>query len=189
MREPTQPTGTLNGRTVPGSTGGTATAPGTVPSAITGITLGLSQTSSDNNFGELPPALVAGRVYADNNDNGSIEGSETGLSGVVVNLTGTDDTGAAVTRTTTTGADGSYAFDDLRPGSYSVAEPTQPAGTVNGRTTPGTLGGTATTPAVAPSAITAPSPCRRVGRARPTTSARSAIRLICGWPSRTARPW
>jgi uncharacterized repeat protein (TIGR01451 family) len=159
VREPTQPTGTLNGRTVAGniagSSTGTATAPGTAPSAITAITLGLSQTSSDNNFGELPPALVAGRVYADNNDNGSIDTTESGLSGVVVNLTGTDDLGAAVTRTATTGADGSYAFDNLRPGSYTLTEPTQPAGTVNGRTTPGTLGGTATAPTVAPSAISA----------------------------------
>ena len=155
VREPSQPAGTLNGRTVAGSTGGTATAPGTAPSAITGIVLGLSQTSSDNNFGELPPALVAGRVYADNNDNGSIDATESGLSGVVINLTGTDDTGAPVSRSTTTGADGSYAFDSLRPGSYTLTEPSQPAGTVNGRTTPGTLGGTATAPTVAPSAISA----------------------------------
>lgn len=157
VREPTQPAGTLNGRTVPGNIGGsstgTATAPGTTPSAITGIVLGLSQTSADNNFGELPPAQVAGRVYADNNDNGSIDATESGLAGVVITLTGTDDTGTPVTRSTTTGADGSYAFDNLRPGSYAVTEPTQPAGTVNGRTTPGTLGGAATAPAVAPSAI------------------------------------
>ena len=40
----------------------------------------------------------------------------------------------------------------LRPGSYTVSEPTQPAGTVNGITTPGTLGGAATAPSVAGSA-------------------------------------
>ena len=153
VREPTQPAGTLDGRTVAGSTGGTATAPSAASSAITGITLGLAQTSSDNNFGELPPSQLAGRVYADNNDNGSIDSSESGLSGVVINLTGTDDLGASIGRSATTGADGSYAFDDLRPGSYTLTEPQQPAGTVNGRTTPGTLGGTATAPGVAPSAI------------------------------------
>ena len=159
VREPTQPSGTLDGRSVAGSTGGSVTAAGSAasgtPSAITGIVLGLSQTSSDNNFGEIPPALVAGRVYADNNDNGSIDAAETGLSGVAITLSGTDDTGAAVSRSTTTGADGSYAFDNLRPGSYTVTEPQQPAGTVNGRTTPGTLGGTATAATVAPSAISA----------------------------------
>jgi uncharacterized repeat protein (TIGR01451 family) len=159
VREPTQPDGTLDGRSVAGSTGGSATAAGSAasgtPSAITGIVLGLSQTSSENNFGEIPPALVAGRVYADNNDNGSIDAAETGLSGVAITLGGTDDTGAAVSRTTTTRADGSYAFDNLRPGSYTVTEPQQPAGTVNGRTTPGTLGGTATAATVVPSAISA----------------------------------
>jgi uncharacterized repeat protein (TIGR01451 family) len=153
VREPTQTSGTLNGTTVPGNTGGSATTPGTAPSVITAITLGLSQTSSGNNFGELPPAQLAGRVYADNNDNGIIDATETGLTGVVVQLTGTDDLGATVTRTATTGADGSYAFGDLRPGNYTLTEPTQPTGTVNGQTTPGTLGGSATAPTVAPSAI------------------------------------
>jgi uncharacterized repeat protein (TIGR01451 family) len=158
VREPSQPAGTLDGRSVAGSNGGSVSAPGSapgLPSAITGIVLGLSQTAADNNFGEIPPALLAGRVYADNNDNGSIDAGETGLAGVQITLSGTDDTGAAVSRSTTTAADGSYAFDNLRPGSYALTEPQQPAGTVNGRTTPGTLGGTATTPAVAPSAISA----------------------------------
>lgn len=159
VTEPTQPSGTLNGRTVPGRIAGAAignaTTPGATPSVISAIVLGLSQMSLDNNFGELPPALLAGRVYADNNDNGAIDTGETGLAGVVITLTGTDDTGAPVTRSATTGADGSYAFTDLRPGSYTLTEPTQPGSTVNGRTTPGTLGGTATTPATATSAITA----------------------------------
>lgn len=159
VTEPTQPSGTLNGRTVPGSIAGTATGsattPGTTSSVISGIVLGLSQSSLDNNFGELPPALLAGRVYADNNDNGAIDTGETGLAGVVITLTGSDDTGATVTRSATTGADGSDAFTDLRPGSYTLTEPVQPGGTVNGRTTAGNLGGTATTPATTTSAITA----------------------------------
>ncbi len=155
VTEPTQPASTLNGRTNAGSAGGTATPVATTPSAISTITLAVGATSTGNNFGELPLGAVAGRVYADNNDNGLIDAGETGLAGVNLVLTGTDDLGNAVTATAITDADGAYRFDGLRPGTYIVTEPTQPAGTVNGRTTAGSLGGTATPPAVAPSAISA----------------------------------
>ena len=153
VREPQQPAGTLDGRSLAGPLGGSATAVGTAPSAISTIVLGLSQTAAANNFGEIPPALVAGRVWGDNNNNGLIEPTESGLAGVKVTLAGTDDTGAAVNLSATTAADGSYSFAPLRPGSYRLTEPLQPAGTVNGITSAGTLGGTATPPSVAPSAI------------------------------------
>jgi uncharacterized repeat protein (TIGR01451 family) len=153
VTEPTQPAGTLNGRTIVGNGGGTATAVTTLPSAISGITLGIGQMVTANNFGEIPPARIAGRVYADNNDNGVIDSSETGLAGVSLVLTGTDDLGAAVNLTLSSGADGGYAFENLRPGTYTVTEPTQPPGTVNGITTAGSLGGTATPVTTLPSAI------------------------------------
>jgi len=155
LRQPTQPAGTLDGRTLPGTGGGSAGVVGATPSTITGITLGLAQVASANHFGEIPPARVAGTVYADNNDNGRQDGAETGLGSVTLTLTGTDDTGAAVNLATATAADGSYAFANLRPGTYTVTEPTQPPGTVNGTTSPGPLGGTATPVAVTPSAISA----------------------------------
>ena len=153
VTEPTQPAGTLNGRTNAGNGGGTATSVATLPSAISGITLGIGQMVSANDFGEIPPARIAGRVYADNNDNGVIDSSEVGLAGVSLVLIGVDDLGAAVSVTLSSGADGGYAFENLRPGTYTVTEPTQPAGTVNGLTTAGTLGGTATPVATLPSAI------------------------------------
>ena len=53
-------------------------------------------------------------------------------AGIVV--TGTDDTGAPVSLTVNSGADGSWSFPNLRPGSYTVTETTQPAGTSNGIT-------------------------------------------------------
>ena len=153
VTEPTQPVGTLNGLTVVGNGGGTATPVATLPSAISGITLGIGQMVTANNFGEIPPARIAGRVYADNNDNGAIDSGEVGLAGVSLVLTGTDDLGVAVNRTLSSGADGGYVFENLRPGTYTVTEPTQPAGTVNGLTTAGTLGGTATPVTTLPSAI------------------------------------
>jgi len=153
VTEPTQPAGTLNGRTNAGNGGGTATPVATLPSAISGITLGIGQMVSANDFGEIPPARIAGRVYADNNDNGVIDSSEVGLAGVSLVLTGSDDLGAAVSVTLSSGADGGYAFENLRPGTYTVTEPTQPPGTVNGITTAGSQGGTATPVATLPSAI------------------------------------
>ena len=153
VTEPTQPSGTLNGRTVVGNGGGAATPVATLPSAISGITLGIGQMVTANDFGEIPPARIAGRVYADNNDNGVIDSSEVGLAGVSLVLTGSDDLGAAVSVTLSSGADGGYAFENLRPGTYTVTEPTQPPGTVNGITTAGSQGGTATPVATLPSAI------------------------------------
>ncbi len=153
VTEPAQPAGTLNGRTVAGSTGGTATGVATLPSAISGIVLAASQASSGNNFGEIPGAQIAGRVWLDANHNGVVDAGESGMAGVSITLSGTDDVGASVSRTATTGADGSYAFTGLRPGTYAVTEPVQPAGTLNGRTVAGTAGGAATGVGTLPSAI------------------------------------
>jgi large repetitive protein len=157
VREPNQPTGTVNGTTVAGSTGGTATPVATTPSAISAITVGLNQTSSNNNFGEIPGAAISGRVYGDNNNNGSIDNGEAGIAGVSVVLTGTDDLGNAVNTPIVTAADGTYTFNTLRPGTYTVTEPAQPPLTVNGITSVGTINGvatgTATPVATVPSAV------------------------------------
>lgn len=157
VREPNQPPATLNGQTVAGSAGGSATNVATVPSAISNIVLGVGQASTANNFGELPGATISGTVIADANNNGLLDAGESGIANVTVVLTGTDDLGAAVNVTATTDANGRYSFPGLRPGTYTVTEPTQPPGTVNGITTPGTIGGTstgtATTPAQTPSVI------------------------------------
>ncbi len=153
VTEPNQPSGTFNGQTLAGSTGGTPTGVATVPSAIASIVLTAGQGSTANNFGEIPAAQLAGRVWLDANNNGVVDASEAGIAGVTLNLAGTNDLGAAVTATTVTAADGTYAFTNLRPGTYTVTEPTQPANTLNGRTVPGTGGGTATAVSTTPSVI------------------------------------
>ncbi len=153
VTEPMQPTDTLNGQTVPGSTGGTATPVATVPSEIGSIALGINEHSIDNNFGELRAASISGRVFNDNNDDGVVDPGETGIPNVEVVLTGTDDQGNPVNVTITTDADGNYRFDGLRPGTYTVTEPTQPPATSNGQTVPGSSGGTATPRETTPSAI------------------------------------
>jgi len=144
VTEPDQPAGTRDGRTVAGSTGGTVTAPGTTPSKITGLVLDVNQQSVNNNFGEIPTGSIAGRVYNDSNDNGVVDPGEGGIANVTVVLTGTDDLGQAVSITLTTDADGRYRFDELRPGTYTVTEPTQPPQTLNGITSAGAVEGVVT---------------------------------------------
>src|SRR5262249_33404755 len=51
---------------------------------------------------------------------------------VLVTLTGTNDLGTIVPLTTTSAADGSYTFGNLRPGTYTITE-TQPAGYLDGK--------------------------------------------------------
>ena len=155
VTQPNQPPNTASGITTAGSAGGTATPPGTTPSAITPITLTTpGATSTGNNFGEIPNnASIAGRIWLDRDNDGVIDAGEAGIANVTVVLTGTDVNGAAVSVTVQTDAEGRYRFDGLLPGTYTVTEPTQPPGTGNGRTTAGSTGGTATPVATAPSAI------------------------------------
>ncbi|WP_167075095.1 SdrD B-like domain-containing protein [Massilia aquatica] len=91
------------------------------------------------------PAKLGGHVYVDINKNGKREPGEP-LAGVTVTLTGVDAKGVAIpARTTQTGADGSYLFENLVPGTYTVVE-TQPAGygefPTNTGSAVGTAGGT-----------------------------------------------
>src|SRR5207249_10600040 len=104
------------------------------------VTLGTTN-STNNNFGEIKAARLAGFVYLDANNDGIKEATEHGIPRVTLHLSGTDDTGAALALTGHTGSDGSYIFANLRPGNYTIAE-TQPAHFRQGRNTIGSLGGT-----------------------------------------------
>ena len=136
VTEPTQPAGKLDGIDSAGLNGG-GTAGNDV---ISNITLTQGFISDNNNFGEIKPAGITGVVFADSNNDGIQGAGELGIPGATVSLTGTDDRGQAVTATTTTAADGSYKFADLRPGNYTVSE-TQPAGYLDGKDTVGSSGG------------------------------------------------
>ena len=169
--QPIAPAGTQNGATtagpispIAGSTGtvGAASNPSQFSSQITGIVLngdgagGAISGSANNNFAEIIPSSISGRVFVDQNNNGLQNGADTGLAGVLVQLLASD--GVTVLRVTTTDANGNYSFADLAPGTYSVLEPNQPGGTSNGITTPGAVGnggtaGVASGVAVLPSRI------------------------------------
>jgi VCBS repeat-containing protein len=96
------------------------------------------------NVQEFTPSSLAGAVYFDGNNDGIRGSSEIGIGGVTITLTGTDINNAAVNRTVETAVDGTYKFDSLLPGNYTVAE-THPAFTIDGRESAGTSGGTTTT--------------------------------------------
>ena len=102
------------------------------PDTIGGISLVPGQTAANNNFGELPPGQISGRVFADINNDGLLNGNDSGLAGIALVLNGTDVNGQAVTRMTTTDVDGNYEFNGLVGGTYTVAEPTQPNGYFDG---------------------------------------------------------
>jgi hypothetical protein len=132
----TQPTGYLAGKNSLGSAGGTLGA-----NQFSAITLGTGGSGVSYNFGELLAPRVSGFVYLDSNDSGAKDPGETGIAGVTVTLTGTNDQGTAVNLVQSTAGDGSYNFTDLRPGTYTVTE-TQPSGYLAGKNSLGSAGGT-----------------------------------------------
>jgi uncharacterized repeat protein (TIGR01451 family) len=75
---------------------------------------------------KIDPADLGGKVYVDKNNNGIFDPGEKPIANVLITLNGVDYTGASVTRTTTTNANGAYMFKDLMPGTYNVIQPNQP---------------------------------------------------------------
>jgi cyclophilin family peptidyl-prolyl cis-trans isomerase len=101
-------------------------------------------TISDGNGGQATATVtvtvqnfvsggIKGLVIVDSD--GVPQATSHSLSGVKVMLTGTDSSGAAITRTASTNAQGEYSFADLPPGSYTVTQQ-QPTFTVNGLNKP-----------------------------------------------------
>ncbi len=151
--EEAQPAGFLDGRQSLGSltpyAGGASTTPGatsptdvTTPAVrdrMTGIVFTSASQGLNYDFSEVRAASLQGFAYLDLNQNGARDlGAEPGITGVTIELTGTNDVGqlVALTTTLTTSPDGSYSFANLRPGTYQVRE-IQPA-------TPSVFDGTVT---------------------------------------------
>ncbi|MGC9449319.1 DUF7507 domain-containing protein [Cereibacter johrii] len=78
--------------------------------------------SNNSNSGsvEITGSSLAGAVWRDFNEDGTRAGTDTGLAGIGIQLSGTDLTGAPVTRTTTTDASGGYSFGLLAEGTYTI---------------------------------------------------------------------
>ena len=129
VKQTTEPAGYLNGKTSvqpetnadAHNTKGQVADAGIYGNTIEKIVLHSAGVATGNNFGELKPASLSGYAFIDGNKNAFRDAGDTsGVTGMVVTLTGTDDQGKAVSKTVNTGTSGLYEFTDLRPGTYEV---------------------------------------------------------------------
>lgn len=91
----------------------------------TGATIADAQavgTITNDDVGSDAPSTFQGYVYHDANGNGTRDASEKGLAGIELVLNGTTVAGGSISRQTTTDANGSYTFDSLPAGKYTVVE-------------------------------------------------------------------
>ncbi len=87
--------------TAVGTIGGTPT--GTAANnVISAVVLGSNQNSIANNFAELPPATLAGRVFRTVVDDNTFDAGDVGLGGQTITLAGRDDLNRDIVITTTT---------------------------------------------------------------------------------------
>jgi uncharacterized repeat protein (TIGR01451 family) len=105
----------------------------------------------------LVKSSIAGRVYADNNNNGTIDSGESGIAGVTLSISGTDVFGNIVTHApVTTDSSGNYLFDSLEQANasgYTITE-TQPSAYADGLETAGTPPGGTVSATVGSNTIT-----------------------------------
>ncbi|MEX2141975.1 MAG: SdrD B-like domain-containing protein [Pirellulales bacterium] len=140
----TQPGGYLSVGSRPGTVNGTAVGVSTSPDVISEITLLGGQDSVRNDFAEVLPGSISGRVYTDPEGDCVFGPHDTPLAGVEVQLLSPTGT---VLQTTATNANGQYTFEALLPGTYTVRE-VQPAGYYQGGQTIGSAGGVISAPDV-----------------------------------------
>nr|WP_298719688.1 SdrD B-like domain-containing protein [uncultured Steroidobacter sp.] len=115
----------------------------TTPDTLSGVQISAAGTTNNHDFGDSTAALT-GTVFFDRNANAVNDGSDTGIAGVTLTLTGTNASGGAVSLTTTTNASGAFSFDDLvapNASGYTLTQ-TQPSEYANGQITAGSAGGT-----------------------------------------------
>jgi hypothetical protein len=109
----TQPPTYNDGKDAVGSSGGQLGN-----DTITEISLVPGTNAHSYTFGERGVTL-SGMVFLDQGTMGTLEPGDSGMSGVTITLL--DDAGNAVA-TTTTNPDGTYQFQDLPIGAYSIVE-------------------------------------------------------------------
>ena len=110
-----QPDGFFDSGQVAGSQGGDSSQ----SNLIAGVRIGSGQSLVGYNFCEELPASISGVVHVDTNTNCEIDGDESPISGVTIELLDAD---GIVVATMFTDDEGRYEFVNLRGGVYSVRE-------------------------------------------------------------------
>ncbi|MFC7289644.1 SdrD B-like domain-containing protein [Herminiimonas glaciei] len=116
---------------------------------VNNIPAGALQTNLGNNQQPANAPLtistrgyISGKVFKDNKllPNGIFtSGTDTPIANTQIELRSGPTCSGPLLATATTDALGNYIFADLGAAAYSVCQPTQPAGTLNGTTTAGTI--------------------------------------------------
>ncbi|MCS7306144.1 MAG: carboxypeptidase regulatory-like domain-containing protein, partial [Thermoguttaceae bacterium] len=132
-----QPEGYLSVGAQPGHVGGETRGLAESPNILTEIHLFGGEETQENNFGEVRPASICGRIFAERNLDGLWQPNEPLLVGVTVELL---DAHGNLLQTTTTDPFGQYCFTGLMPGVYSVRQ-LQPEGYFDGADYVGSAGG------------------------------------------------
>jgi len=131
------PTGLIDGNEHIGNVSGQIVGSISQNDAIAAVALTSGQQGVNYDFCEHEPASLAGNVYHDRDNDGTLEPGDEGIGGVEIVLR--DASGAVVTNAFTT-PDGSYEFTGLVAGTYSVSEQ-QPLGWLDGKETAGSIDG------------------------------------------------
>ncbi|MCA9238726.1 MAG: carboxypeptidase regulatory-like domain-containing protein, partial [Planctomycetales bacterium] len=129
-----QPEGWLDGKDTAGSLGGIADS---AADKIREIVINFGDDSVENNFGELLPGSIRGKVVVSTDPDCDPNDGEPPIEGVEIRLL--DESGEVIA-VTYTDENGEYAFVDLAPGVYSVFE-VQPEDYFHGDQHVGTGGG------------------------------------------------
>ena len=137
------------------TTAGAVTTPASTP-VVSKIVLTAANSSSIDDFFETQSVSVNGFDYlVASGTNLTTSTTGTPISGTTVILSGTDNFGNAVTKTTTTNGSGAYSFTGLNPSNasgYTVTE-TPPAGDTHLGQTSTTAGAVTNMPPGTPSAV------------------------------------
>lgn len=134
------PAGYLDGIDTVGDEGGN----GAVNDVVSAISLpaGSETFGEEYNFAEIQDSSLSGSVYHDASNDGTFQGTETGINGVQVRLTGRNDLNQVVDITVTTSGGGNYSFSGLRPSDasgYTISQLANPTGYLDGIDSDGSL--------------------------------------------------
>ncbi|MAI74170.1 MAG: hypothetical protein CMM01_25185 [Rhodopirellula sp.] len=138
----TQPENLMSVAAVPGTVNGDAVGQADSVDMLSDLEISLGDSVALNyDFAEAQPAALAGFVYLDSDNDGVRDPDEEGIADVDVQLVPISTLVPQSTLVMTTANDGSYAFSDVSPGDYEVAELLQPGGLLDGTDMAGQVDG------------------------------------------------